>query len=302
VAVVSIEIIRVEELPVLGLFSLWIQYGLKIVVYAGLVAYWTEDLAKQKAVIELENQQFKDLSERQEKLIADLGRLNKAATAGVMAASIAHELSQPLQSLVLNIDMSKSVVAAEKMDRELIAKHLEEQANSTDKMVEIISTMRGLFTESGTTRENVDLYDLIKRLSVFINTQANKYGIEIAYLNDGNAVVEVRATELQQVIVNVVTNAFDALQTVTDGTKKIKISVFGDGNYVTCQIEDTGPGLTQEMQEGIFKFLKTSKETGMGLGLWLSKYIVERNGGQIFAGRSQLGGALFAIKLPAVTA
>jgi C4-dicarboxylate-specific signal transduction histidine kinase len=71
---------------------------------------------------------------------------------------------------------------------------------------------------------------------------------------------------------------------------------------VTCQIEDSGAGLTQEMQDGIFKFLKTSKETGMGLGLWLSKYIVERHGGQISAGRSQLGGAMFAIKLSAVTA
>ena len=302
VSLVNGKIVQIEQLPTLGLFSIWMQYGLKIVVYAGLVAYWSEDLARQKAIVDLENQEFKILSERQEKLINDLGRLNKAATSGVMAASIAHELSQPLQSLLLNIDMSKSVASDEPINRELITKHLEEQAISTDKMVEIIATMRGLFTESSTTKENVDLSDLVKRLSVFIDAWANKQGVEVAYVKAGNTVVAARTTELQQVIVNIVTNAFDSLQTMTEANKKIKISVVGEGSYVTCQIEDSGAGLTQEMQEGIFKFLKTSKETGMGLGLWLSKYIVERNGGQISAGRSQLGGAMFAIKLSAVTA
>ena len=105
IADVGVRIVRVEDLPVLGLFSVWVMYALKIIVYGGMVAYWTEQMGMEKAKIEYEAWQFKELNQKQAALIADLGRLNKTATAGVMAASIAHELSQPLQSLTLHVGL-----------------------------------------------------------------------------------------------------------------------------------------------------------------------------------------------------
>jgi len=298
VAAVTVQIVHVEELPILGLFALWVQYGLKVVVYAGLVAYWSEDLAKQKAIIELESQQFKDLSERQEKLIADLGRLNKAATAGVLAASIAHELSQPLQSLVLNTGLSIDEMQTDRPSRELVLASLYEQSTSVARMVEVINTMRGMFTEEKTQAVRFDLFEMVERLAVLVSAQATKSGVEIAYIRTGDAWICVRPPELQQVLLNLMGNALDALTQAKNPTPKICVSVGNEGPWVTCCVEDNGPGVSDAMYSDIFKFLKTTKATGMGLGLWLCKYIVERNHGEIVAGHSELGGAKFTVRLP----
>ncbi len=303
VSAVGVEILHVQELPVLGLFSFLVLYGLKIVVYAGLVAYWSENLAKQRAKAELEKQQFKELSERQERLIADLGRLNKAAAAGVMAASIAHELSQPLQSLVLNTELIRQELSVSPQNQQLLTDTVNEQKTSVDRMVEVINTMRGMFSENAQTGrdQDVDLFQLIQRLAIFMNAQARKYGVQIEYVNTATATASIKPTEIQQVILNLVANAFDALKLVDEGpAKKIKISVQQDADSLICEIADSGQGIPEAQLENVFQFLKTTKTTGMGLGLWLSKYIVERNHGQISVGRSQLGGARFTMKFPAV--
>ena len=300
VAAVSIEIAHVEELPLVGLFSLWILYGLKIVVYAGLLAYWSEDLGKQKTQIELENQQFKVLNEAQEKLIADLGRLNRAATTGVMAASIAHELSQPLQSLVLNVEISRQEMKTANPNHQLITQLLDEQSYSVTKMVEVISTMRGMFTESGHATEQVDFFALIEKFQVFIDSQSKKRGIRVEYVNNTSAQINVRSPEIQQAILNLVANAFDALDEKPAAERKIRISVDDWNGQVRCRIEDSGYGIPDHMHDQVFRFLKTSKSTGMGLGLWLTKYIVEKNLGKITVSRSELGGAMFTIEFPAM--
>lgn len=301
VAAVNIRIVHVEELPILGLFTLWVHYGLKVVVYGGLVAYWTEDLAKQKAKVDLESQQFKELSERQEKIIADLGRLNKAATAGVLAASIAHELSQPLQSLTLNIKLSMDEMQTQAPNSQFVLETLHEQSLSVTRMAEVINTMRGMFTEVEVDEIKVDLFEMIERLAVLVSTQATKRGVAIAYENQGKGLIRVRPPELQQVLLNLIGNAFDALTQAKTLNPKIRVSVSNDGPWVTCCVEDNGPGISDAMHSDMFKFLKTTKTTGMGLGLWLCKYIVERNHGEIVAGRSSLGGAKFIIKLPAAS-
>lgn len=298
VSLVNGEIVQIEQLPILGLFSIWIQYGLKIVVYAGLVAYWSEDLARQKAIVDLENQQFKILSERQEELIRDLGRLNKAATAGVMAASIAHELSQPLQSLLLNVEVTRDELDADQPNLSLLKETLSDQAISIDRMVQVINTMRGVFTESGTAEKMLDLHELTQGVSTFFNSLANRRGVHLACVGEVGAQILGRPSELQQVVLNLVANAFDAVQPDTVKNKKIRISLHRQASCVTCSVEDNGIGIPEESQKDVFKFLVTSKSTGMGLGLWLSKYIVERNKGEISVGTSELGGAIFSIKFP----
>ena len=304
VAAVSIKITKVDELPALGLFSVWTQYGLKVVAYAALLAYWTEALGREKAKIELEKQQFRELSERQEKVISDLARLNKAAAAGVMAASIAHELSQPLQSLVLNSELLRQELSSGQPNHPLLLSTVNEQIVSVEKMVDVIKTMRGMFTEQAGNDRSVDLFQLIERLSIFINAHARKHGVEIDYVqSDGATLISVRPAEIQQVILNLVANAFDALKLVgEEHDKKIRIHVNAQMDWISCKVEDSGHGIPEQQLDGVFKFLKSSKSTGMGLGLWLSKYIVERNHGEIFVAKSELGGAKFTIQFPAIKA
>lgn len=298
VSEVGTEIMSAEQLPVLGIFSVWLQYGLKIIAYAALVGYWSEQLAVKKVAAETEAQEFKALSERQEKLIADLGRLNKAATAGVLAASIAHELSQPLQSILLNNNLAIDEASKPTVDLQFLKSTLQEQVDNTNRMSEIINTLRGVFTESGATKQTVDMVELTERLGLLIKPQALKRGIHVVFENNGPALVNVRISEVQQVLLNLVGNAFDALIESRVSSPTIKVSFGNDNSWVTCHVEDNGPGIPPSKLVDIFKFLNSSKTGGMGLGLWLSKYIIERNHGQISVNASGMGGAKFTIKLP----
>ena len=142
--------------------------------------------------MKIESQQFKTLSERQEKLIGDLGRLNKAATAGVMAASIAHELSQPLQSLVLNIESSLDEMRQPQPNHSFVMAALQEQSLSVSRMVEVINTMRGMFTEAETSEVKFELYEMIDRLAVLVNPQAHKRGIAVEYRRQSDGFIHVR--------------------------------------------------------------------------------------------------------------
>ena len=291
-------IVQIEDLPLLGVFSLWFQYGLKIVAYAALVGYWSENLAIQKAKTELENEQFKQLSTQQEKLIADLGRLNKAATAGVVAASIAHELSQPLQGVLLDSCIGLEEINHPHPNLDVLRSTLQAQLDNAKRMAQIVNTMRGMFTESGPADEQVDLFELIQNLGPLVTPQAKKMNIQLDYENQGQCVVRVKATEIQQVLLNLIYNAFEAFQETVKGQSWVTVSCTSEPGWVVCKVEDNGPGIAGMDHADVFKFMKTTKTNGMGLGLWLSKYIVERNKGEISVGSSPLGGAMFVIKLP----
>jgi signal transduction histidine kinase len=295
------EIVSSEQLPLLGVFAVWLQYALKIITYAALVEYWSESLAKKKLAAELEAQEFKALSERQEKLIAELGRLNKAATAGVLAASISHELSQPLQSILLNNSVAVDEASSPTPDIHFLKSTLQEQVENINRMIEIINTLRGVFTESGAKEQRIDMFELTERLGLLITPQAQKRGIQIELEKNTTAVVHVKISEVQQVLLNLVGNAFDALIGSQIAQPRIKITFSTDSGWVTCSVEDNGPGIAPAKQADIFKFLTTSKDSGMGLGLWLSKYIIERNKGHISVSTSTMGGAKFTIQLPQAT-
>lgn len=295
---IGIDIMSAEQLPMLGIFSVWLQYGSKIIAYAALVGYWSEQLATKKVAAEIEAQEFKALSERQEQLIADLGRLNKAATAGVLAASIAHELSQPLQSILLNNSLAADEVSKQKADMQFLKSTLQEQVDNTNRMIEIINTLRGVFTESGATEQTVDMFELTERLGLLIKPQALKRGIHVMIEKNGSALVNVRISEVQQVLLNLVGNAFDALIDSGVSSPTLKVSFGNENGWVTCHVEDNGPGISPSKLSDIFKFLNSSKTGSMGLGLWLSKYIIERNHGQLSVSASGMGGAKFTIKLP----
>lgn len=298
VAEVIVTIISADQLPIVGIAAVWMQYALKVIAYAALVGYWSESLIKKKVQVELETQAYKSLIERQDKLIADLGRLNKAATTGALAASIAHELSQPLQGLQLDNDLVRSESVRTNPDMKFINSLLQSQATNVQRMVEIIATLRGVFSESGAVEQTVDMSEVVDRLGLLIQSQANKSGVVFQFERSGQTFVRIKMSEIQQVLLNLVGNAFDALRASRVDSPTIKVSLNSDEAWVTCSIEDNGPGIEMTKQADVFKFLNTSKSNGMGLGLWLSKYMVERNRGEICIGDSDLGGAKFTVKLP----
>ena len=292
--------VKIEQVPMLVLVAIWLQMGLKVLTYAVIKGYWQGVNAQEQARIYMENNQFRVLNARQEKLIADLGRLNKAATAGVLAASVAHELNQPLQASSLNVEMMQQMLAAEPADVKEALKVLQNQQEDLARMASIVRTMRGVFSESGAKPHMIDLFALFKNLDLLLSSQANKRGIRIEYRQEGDTQIHARASELQQVALNLMGNAFDALIAHQTPNPMVRVTVSRANRLVHCVVEDNGPGIAPELQPEVFNMLKTTKSEGMGLGLWLARYITERNGGQISVGRSELGGAQFTLSFPAV--
>ena len=293
-------LVQVEQVPMLVLVALWLQMGLKVLTYALIKGYWQNINAQEKARIHVENTQFRILNARQEKLIADLGRLNKAATAGVLTASVAHELNQPLQASSLNVEMLQQMLTEQPADVDAALGLLKHQQEDLARMASIVSTMRGVFSESGAKPHPIDLFALCKNLDLLVNAQTNKRGIRIEYIHEGDTQIQARASELQQVALNLMGNAFDALIAHQTKDPCVRISVRRLDAQVVWTVEDNGPGIAPDLQPEVFNILKTTKSEGMGLGLWLARYITERNGGHITAGHSELGGAQFTLSFPAV--
>ena len=292
--------LRTELIPPIAIAATWLQLACKVVGYAAVTGYWVQVVTDTKTRVDIENQQFRVLSQQQERLIADLGRLNKAATSGVLAASIAHELNQPLQSAMLNQEMLAHELNAGARDAETIQELLTEQGNSLQRMSAIIQTMRGVFSESGAKRQILDLYRLVEGLRPLISGQADKHGIEVRYVQFGEGLVRVKASEVQQVILNLLGNAFDALISARTPQPLVRICVTAEETAVICTVEDNGPGIPDELHEEVFKILKTTKFASMGLGLWLARYITQRNQGGIDVGHSPLGGAMLTLRFPRI--
>ena len=290
---------NIQQVPFVLLVAIWLQMGLKVLTYSVIKSYWQKVAVQQQARMHLENTQFKALNAQQEKLIADLGRLNKAATAGVLAASVAHELNQPLQASSLNAEMLAQMLSAQPPDVAGAQALLQHQQEDLARMASIVSTMRGVFSESGAKPQKVDLYALFKNLDPLLRHQTHKRGIRITYTHVGETQVHARASELQQVALNLMGNAFDAFIAHDTPQPQVRVHVQGSATEVVCTVEDNGPGIAPELQPEVFNILKTTKSEGMGLGLWLARYITERNHGEITVGRSALGGAQFTLRFPA---
>lgn len=296
VLAVDSVIISAEQLPALSLFSVWIQYGLKIVAYVAMAGFWGEKAAMARAAIEIENKQFKELSERQKNMIAELGQINKVSTAGVFVASLAHEISQPLQGFILNNDLIFQELAAEKPNVNFLRSITENQKIDIERMVEIIGTIRTVFGSSKAAPQKINLTKLFEKLELIYGAEARKKGIKIEHENFGTTEIFASEGGLKQVILNIISNAFDALIESNTPNPTIKISIHGANNWVVCSIQDNGPGIPSFMHQEVFKLLKTTKSKGMGVGLWLSKFIIERDHGYLDTGPSPLGGAMFIIR------
>lgn len=292
------EVIAVDQLPILGLLVTWLHYGLKIIVYGSLLAYWSESLSLEKAQAESERNILKKLSEKQHRQIEALSKLNKTLNAGWMSASITHELSQPLQSLVLNNTLLRSEFESPSPNLAFLEEMATRQTAHVSRMTEIMSTLRAMFSVAHPNSQDTDLLKIMDNLALLLGPQAEKLGITCEYECTQNVRAHIEANEIQQVFLNLMGNAMDALQNSQIDQPRIRVTLRQTTDVVMVCVEDNGPGIAPAMQAHVFDFLSSSKPNGMGLGLWLSKYIVERNGGAIRVQPSPLGGAQFTVELP----
>jgi PAS domain S-box-containing protein len=247
-----------------------------------------------------------DISES--KLAQDTIRLHEVALAkssrlsamGQMAAGIAHELNQPLGALVTYAQSSLRMLAADDFDKAAVARTIEKVSSEARRAGEIVRRLRGYIQKEAPVLHPHNLAGVVQEALTLLETELENSGCSIDIsieAPDCEAVVD--PIQIQQVVINLVRNALEAMQEggTPDPSIAINIRETGPGTTQVC-IRDTGPGLSEDYRQWLFTPFHTTKKIGLGLGLNISQTIIERHGGKLELLESSPQGATFAFSLP----
>jgi signal transduction histidine kinase len=251
-----------------------------------------------RASAELERQRAEEQAQRH---LAELAHVSRISTMGEMATGVAHELNQPLTSINTLADVAKRMLSSEAPVIHDIIKILDKISTQTMRTSEIVRRLREFVTKRPPKTEDINLNALVKEVVGFVEAELRKHKIELRLkLGDGLPVVSADSIQIEQVILNLVRNAIEAMNEAQSDICEltIKTSVNSDGNVQTV-ISDTGPGMDKESLARIFEPFVTTKSEGMGVGLSISRSIIERHGGRLCAESTPRQGTVFSFTLPA---
>jgi PAS domain S-box-containing protein len=234
---------------------------------------------------------------------AELGRIARFTTVGAMTASIAHELRQPLAAIVTNGNAGLRWLDRPAPDLAEVRAALQRMVSEGHRASEIISSIRAMFRKEQQQRHSVSIDDLIREVLSTLLGDLKSCGVALRLeLLDGVHPVEADRVQLRQVLLNLVTNAMDAMKAVEDRPRVLRIRSEGlEQQWVVISVQDTGVGISAENKDRIFEAFFTTKSHGMGLGLSICRSIVEAHGGWLSASAAHPYGSTFQVMLPAQT-
>jgi PAS domain S-box-containing protein len=231
---------------------------------------------------------------------SELARVTRQTTMGQMTASIAHEVNQPLAAIVASSNAGLRWLnnATPNLDQAKAA--FTRIVKQGHRAGEVIATVRAMFKKDAHTRVAVDINQLVRAVLALLQGELQDSGISVrTNLSASLPLIQADHVQLQQVILNLVMNAAEAMREVTDRERVLKIrSEVRQPSDILLTVEDSGPGIAAESMERIFEAFYTTKAQGMGMGLSICRSIVEAHGGRLSASRGHPHGAVFQIVLP----
>ena len=231
----------------------------------------------------------------------ELAHAYRLASMGQLTASIAHEVNQPLGATVTSALAALRWLKAEPPDLDEIKRSLDRIVQDGHRASDVVSRIRNLVKKAPGERGEVALNDEIAGVLAITRGEALKHEIAVrAELAPDLPVIKGDRVQLQQVLINLIVNAIEAMSTLSDETRELIIRSEPEGaGGVLVTVRDTGPGLAPAVLERIFEPFHTSKKTGLGLGLSISHSIIESHGGRMWASANTPRGAIFHFALPA---
>ena len=240
---------------------------------------------------------IREAERRSDELHAQLTQIWSLNSMGEMASVLAHELNQPLSAVANYLRAARTLIANLEVDDDDLIDAVSRAGDQAVRAGEIIRTMRDLATRGGTEQKPESLSAILAEIEFIIGLMVRDAGARVFYdLYQGNDVVLADRIQIQQLVVNLVRNAIDAVAKFPNREIKISTKPNADGKLLTL-IEDSGPGVDTAVMERVFQPLASTKPTGMGLGLSICRAIVENHGGRIWVESSPLGGAAFGFLL-----
>ncbi len=237
---------------------------------------------------------------RAEQLQAELAHINRVTTMGELTASLSHELKQPITASVTNANACIRWLDRDHPDVGRASEAARRIVGDGKRASDIIERLRSLYKKSPSKRELVDVNEIIRDMVVLLRGEANRYAVSIR-MDLAADVPEILAdrVQLQQVLMNLMLNAIEAMKE-TGGVVTVKSQVDQDGR-VLISVSDTGVGLPADKGDEIFNAFFTTKPQGSGMGLAISRSIVESHGGRLRAKANEGRGATFHFTLPTAT-
>ena len=273
-----------------------ISFAYLAIVFA--FAYELADSGRQAAL--LANERAQALSAVRE-AHQDFDRLARASILGELVTGIAHELNQPLAAILTNAQTAKRMLSAPEPDLAEFRAILEDVIRDDKRAGEVIHHLRAMLEKRPSQREPVRLAALLRETTDLLHADLQASRIQVTLdADDPTWQVEADRVGLQQVLLNLLSNAIRALGQVPEARRRLYISLRRHGEALSLCIADSGPGIAQEVRAHLFDAFHTSRSGSMGMGLALCKRIVEAHGGTIEAVDRGGGGAEFHVTLPTV--
>jgi signal transduction histidine kinase len=265
-----------------------------------------EHLAREQEHTALAEQHSKALSAllaEREEIIRQLTLSNKSAGMGALVASFAHELNQPLAATMLHAELVQSQIkSAQNTGRtadlsliDTVASHI---VSDTQRAGDIIRKLRNLFRMSKGEFSKIDFEQLVLDVLDIVRVNIAHQKVQIVTRFDEDFRLIGDATQLQQVVLNLVSNAIDALSVIEHRQRILHVRGIVTTGFLALDIEDNGTGIPEDKQNEVFSLFKSTKTDGMGVGLWLSQSIVASHGGTLSFISQPGQGSLFTLRLP----
>ena len=238
-----------------------------------------------------------------QRLRNDLAHVARVNTISQLSASLAHEINQPLTSILLNAQAAQRMLESEKPDLDEIRAILADIGADDRRAATIIDRARELLRNQDARPDTVSLQAIAKEVMALVRTDAIDRRVNLeAHLPDDLPPVRGDPVQLSQVLLNLVVNAFDAIAARGDREHQIRVVARVAGNQVEVAVTDSGTGIPAALLPRIFESFVTTKPTGLGIGLSVAHDIVARHGGHLWAENNPEGGATFRFTLPAAPA
>ena len=228
----------------------------------------------------------------------DLARINRITTMGELTASLAHEVKQPIAAAVTDANTCVRWLSRDNPDMEEACEAASRVVKDATRAAEIITRVRQLFKKGPAEHALIDVNEIIREMIVLLGSDATRYDVSIQteLAKDLPRVMGDRV-QLQQVLMNLMTNSVDAMKDL-DGTRELIISSQAEDAHLLISVSDTGVGLPTQQADRIFDAFFTTKSHGTGMGLRISRSIVESHGGRLWADGNSPRGASFHLTLP----
>jgi two-component system sensor kinase FixL len=251
---------------------------------------------------------IRDLTERQQaearfqELQSELVHVSRLTALGEMASALAHELNQPLSAITNYLKGSRLLLRRDEVPLDRLEEAVERAGEQALRAGDIIRRLRDFVARGETERSVESLPKLVEEASALALVGAKEYGIHVRYDFASNVdLVLADKVQIQQVVLNLVRNGIDAMAGSPSHRREMKIAIrAADDRMVEVSVADTGPGIDPEVSSRLFQPFITTKRSGMGVGLSISRTIIEAHGGRIWAGANEGGGAVFAFTLQGV--